>query len=164
MKIREAVENDIPALTDLYNYYIENTVITFDMEPFSIEERAKWFHHYNHNERHRLLVAERNSQLLGYASSSSFHQKKAYETSVETSVYLLPGEHGQGIGTVLYSALFDLLATADVKKAYAGITVPNNASLALHRSFKFQRAGVFKEVGRKFGVYHDVEWWEKTLP
>lgn len=163
MKIRAAIEKDIPALTELYNHYIKHTVITFDIEPWSIEERTSWFHHYNRNERHRLLVAERDQQILGYASSSSFHPKKAYETSVETSIYLLPEEAGNGTGTNLYNALFELLATADVKKAYAGITVPNDASIALHKKFQFSRAGVFTEVGRKFGAYHDVEWWEKHL-
>lgn len=163
MKIREAIESDIPALTHLYNYYIQNTVITFDIEPFTIEERTDWFLHYNRNERHRLLVAEEDQQLLGYATSSSFHPKKAYETSVETSIYLVKGDDGKGVGTKLYASLFDHLATADVKKAYAGITVPNDASIALHRKFKFIKAGVYTEVGRKFGQYHNVEWWEKHL-
>ena len=163
MKIRDAETCDIPALTDLYNYYIRETAITFDIEPFSIAERTDWFNHYNHNGRHRLLVAESEGELLGYASSSPFRPKKAFETSVETSIYLLPKASGKQIGKQLYARLFEVLAPADVHRAYAGITVPNDISLAMHTRFGFIKRGVFREVGRKFGIYHDVEWWEKNL-
>jgi len=163
MRIREAKESDVPALTDLYNYYIENTAITFDIVPFTIEERTEWFKHYNQNERHRLLIAENEYTLIGYASSSPFRPKEAYQTSVETSIYLLPNEFGSRIGSKLYSCLFESLSTVDVHRAYAGITVPNDASLAIHAKFGFIKTGIFKEVGRKFGSYHDVEWWEKKI-
>lgn len=163
MTLREARQEDLPELTDIYNYFIENTAITFDLQPFSLKARGEWFDHYNKNGRHLLLVAELEGKLVGYTSSSPFRPKDAYLTSVETSIYLAPGIQGKKIGTALYQYLFDALLGADVHKAYAGITIPNELSIALHRSFGFEKVGLFQEVGRKFGRYHDVEWWEKTL-
>lgn len=161
--IREAQEKDLPALTELYNYYIENTAITFDLKPNSVEERREWYQHYNQNNRHRLFVAVSGGKVLGYSSSGTFNQKAAFETSVETTVYLHPEQTGNKIGTRLYNHLFIELAKVDVHRAYAGITWPNPGSFAFHAKFDFKEAAVFKEVGRKFGVYHDVHWLEKEL-
>lgn len=163
LEIRMAQEKDLAALTDLYNHYINNTAITFDLEPYSVQQRREWFEHYNKNERHRLLVAVAENQLMGYASSSRFHPKEAYQTSVETSIYLFPNQTGHKVGTALYSRLFEALAQADVHRAYAGITVPNPISFALHAKFGFQEVAFYQEVGRKFGRYHDVKWLEKKL-
>jgi phosphinothricin acetyltransferase len=162
-EIRMAQEKDLPALTDLYNYYIKNTAITFDLELYSVQQRREWFDHYNTNERHRLLVAVTQNEILGYASSSRFRPKEAYQTSVETSIYLLPDKTGKKVGTALYARLFEELAKADVHRAYAGITVPNPVSFAFHSKFGFQAIATYHEVGRKFGVYHDVRWLEKKL-
>ena len=101
--------------------------------------------------------------ILGYATSSPFRPKAAYATSVETSIYLAPDAGGRGIGTLLYKQLFDALATQDVHRAYAGITLPNEASVRIHERFGFRRIGVYEEVGRKFGRYYDVAWFEKRL-
>jgi phosphinothricin acetyltransferase len=84
-------------------------------------------------------------------------------TSVETSIYLAPEATGRGMGTDLYAALFAALAEEDLHRAYAGVTLPNTASVALHRKFGFRSIGVYREVGRKFGKYWDVEWFEKPL-
>lgn len=161
--IREAEDKDLPALTDLYNYYIENTAITFDLKPYTIAERRDWYQHYNGNNRHRLFVAVSGNNVLGYSSSSVFNSKAAFLTSVETTVYLHPEQTGNQIGTKLYDHLFTELTQADVHRAYAGITWPNPSSFAFHKKFNFREAAVFKEVGRKFGVYHDVHWLEKEL-
>ncbi len=162
--VREAIRDDLPALTELYNYYIKNTAITFDLNPYSVQDREEWFQHYNHNPRHRLLVAEKNGELVGYSSSSPFRPKDAYLTSIETTVYLTPDQKTKGIGALLYRSLFEAIEGADIHKAYGLITAPNDASFALHKKFGFVRVGKFTEVGRKFGQYHDVELWEKTLP
>lgn len=163
ISFREARAEDVPALTDLYNYYISNTAITFDIKPFSVEERVEWFSHYNRNERHRLFIAEENSRLIGFASSSPVRPKAAFITSVETTIYLLPDTTGKGIGTGLYSHLFNALEGKDVHRAYAVITLPNPESITLHEKFDFREAGTHREVGRKFGQYHDVLWMEKNL-
>lgn len=155
---------DIEKLTELYNRYILETPITFDINPFTLEQRQlTWMSHYAPSGRQRLLVAERDGDVLGYATSSQFRSKAAYDTSVETSIYLCLEAQGQGIGSQLYGALFDVLAEEDVHRAYAGITLPNAASMAIHQKFGFEQVGLFREVGRKFGRYWDVAWLERSM-
>ena len=161
--IRKAQDKDLRALTDLYNYYIEHTAITFDVEPFTLEMREEWYRHYNLTPHYLLYVAEQDHEILGYASSSRFNPKAAFQTSVETSIYLQPGKTGNGVGSRLYARLFEELKHADVHRAYAGITFPNPVSFAFHQKFEFKPAAVFHQVGRKFGKYHDVHWLEKRL-
>ncbi|MET9802570.1 N-acetyltransferase family protein [Streptomyces sp. NPDC006368] len=103
------------------------------------------------------------ARRLGYATSSPFRPKAAYSTSVEVSVYLAPEAVGRGIGTLLYDRLFGALADEDVHRVYAGIALPNDASVRLHARFGFRHTGTFTEVGRKFGRYWDVAWYEKDL-
>ncbi|MEA5462578.1 GNAT family N-acetyltransferase [Leptothoe sp. PORK10 BA2] len=162
--IRLPQATDLAPLTELYNHYILNTTITFDIEPYTLDQRRdRWWCHYEHQGRHRLLVAEQDQVVVGYATSSQFRTKAAYDTSVETSIYLSPKAQGQGLGTQLYQALFQSLAAEDVHRAYAGITLPNVASIALHQKLGFYSVGRYAEVGRKFGQYWDVEWFEKKL-
>jgi phosphinothricin acetyltransferase len=110
-----------------------------------------------------LLVALAEGRLIGYASSSRFREKPAYETSVETSIYVTPDAIGRGAGSRLYAELFHSLEGEDVHRAYAGIALPNPASVALHERFGFKRVAHFTEQGRKFGRYWDVAWFEKLL-
>ena len=156
LEIRPAVEEDAPALTDLYNHYIRTTAITFDIEPVSRDNRLEWLQHYAPTGRHRLLVGHDDGTLVGYASTSPFAVRAAYETSVEVSVYLGAEFTGRGFGTALYEALFASVADEDIHRAHAGITLPNAGSVALHERFGFTTVGVYTEVGRKFGAYHDV--------
>ena len=161
--IRTARDGDIPALAAIYDHYIEHTPITFDLERFGTSGRRAWFEAFAARGRHRLLVAEAAGEVSGYACSHTFRPKGAYQTSVETSVYLAPDALGRGLGTRLYAALFEALAAEDVHRAFAGITLPNDASVALHQRFGFEHAGTFHEVGRKFDRYWDVAWYAKTL-
>ena len=163
MNIRHASESDLPVLTELYNHYVVTTPITFDVEPWSIEERGKWFSHFDTAGRYQCFVAEWKDCVCGYACTSRFHHKEAYATSVETSVYLTRDLHGKGTGSLLYTALFEALSAEDVHRAYASITQPNAASTALHPKFGFASAGLLREVGRKFGKYWDVAFFEKAL-
>lgn len=153
----------MPQLTDLYNHYILGSPATFDIEPFTLEARKKWFSHYGVTGRHRLFVATDEGVVLGFASSSPFRPKAAYETSVETSVYISDGQTGRGIGKALYAKLLEELGAEDVHRAYAGITMPNPASVALHESFGFRQVAYFSEQGRKFGRYWDVAWYERRM-
>ncbi|MBH1937744.1 N-acetyltransferase [Streptomyces sp. AV19] len=163
-RIRAGEERDLEQLTDLYNHYVTSTPITFDIEPVRAADRRRWLADHPATGRHRLLVAEEAGTVLGYATSGPLRPKRAYETSVETSIYLAPGRGGRGLGSQLYRALFEALAGEDVHRAYAAITLPNDASLRLHERFGFRPAGVHREVGRKFGAYWDVAWLEKALP
>ncbi len=169
VQVRPGVEGDLEALTDIYNHYVRETPITFDTAVFTPEERRPWLLSHPEDGPHRLMVAAQdgpghNSQrILGYATSSAFRQKPAYETSVEVTVYLAPDAGRRGIGTLLYKALFEALAEEDVHRAYAGIAQPNEASARLHERFGFRHVGTYREVGRKFGRYWDVAWYEKEL-
>jgi len=162
-KIRTAVIEDLAALTELYNYYIANTATTFDIEPYTLESRGVWFAQFAPTGRHQLLVVEEMGDVLGYACSGQFKPKQAYETSVEVSIYLKPNTQGRGLGRALYTELFKRLEVEDVHRAYAGITLPNDASLIIHQKFGFESVGVFREVGRKFDKYWDVEMLEKAM-
>jgi phosphinothricin acetyltransferase len=162
-KVRAAVIDDVPRLTEIYNHYIVNTPATFDIEPFTVEQRTEWFSHYATTGSHRLLVAVAGGEILGATWSSQFRVKRAYDTTVETSVYCAPEATGQGVGTVLYDALFKALNAQPLRRAVAGITMPNEASVRLHERFGFRKVGTFSEVGKKFGRYWDVAWFEREL-
>lgn len=165
VQVRAATEADLEPLTELYNHYVRETAITFDTAAFTPEQRRPWLHSHPEDGPHRLLVAQDapNARILGYATSSPFRPKAAYSTSVEVSVYLSPEAGGRGVGTLLYKALFEALEDEDVHRAYAGIALPNEASARLHARFGFRHIGTYEEVGRKFGRYWDVAWYEKEL-
>ncbi|MEV7002607.1 N-acetyltransferase family protein [Streptomyces sp. NPDC093982] len=169
VQVRPGVESDLDALTDIYNHYVRETPITFDTGVFTPEERRPWLLSHPEDGPHRLMVATQGApgadsqRILGYATSSAFRPKPAYETSVEVTVYLAPDAGRRGVGTLLYKALFEALAEEDVHRAYAGIAQPNEASTRLHERFGFRHVGTYREVGRKFGRYWDVAWYEKEL-
>ncbi len=162
--VRYAREDDLPRLTEIYNHYVAHSAATFDLVPFMVEERKVWMDQYHEHGPYRLMVATEEGRVVGYATSSRFRDKRAYDTTVETTVYVEAGCEARGIGSSLYSALFEALAAEDLHRAYAGITRPNAASVALHCRFGFEPAGTLREVGRKLGRYWDVEWFEKALP
>lgn len=161
--VRPARADDLPAITAVYNHYIVHTPATFDLEPMTPEERQSWLAQFGEQGRHRLFVAETAGLVVGYSSSQQFRTKKAYDTTVETTVYCAPDSLGRGVGRALYAALFDELQGEDVHLAVAAITLPNAASVALHERFGFALSGVMHNVGRKFGRYWDVAWYEKRL-
>ncbi|EFL17601.1 GNAT family N-acetyltransferase [Streptomyces racemochromogenes] len=163
MEIRPGVEDDLDELTRIYNHYVIETPITFDVEPFTPDQRRPWLLAHPTSGPHRLLVAEEGGKLLGYATSSAFRPKPAYATSVETSVYLAPEHVGRGIGGLLYTSLFEVLAQEDVHTALAGIAMPNQASQRLHERFGFRQVGLLEQVGRKFDRFWDVAWFQKSL-
>ncbi len=161
--VRPASRSDLPRLTEIYNYFVVNTPITFDVEPYTVERRAAWFEQFGLTGRHRLLVAEDDSLVVGYAGTTRFRPKAAYDTTVETTIYCSPEMAGRGIGSRLYAALFDAIASEDINRIVAGYTLPNPASQALHARFGFKPIGIYSEVGRKFGRYWDVAWMERPV-
>lgn len=162
-KIRAAAPVDLPRVTEIYNHYVVNTPITFDIKPYTVERRAAWFEQFGASGRYRLLVAEADGMVMGYAGTTRFRPKAAYETTVETTIYCALEAAGKGIGTQLYSALFASLANEDIRRIVAGYTMPNPASAALHKRFGFKLVGVFPENGRKLGRYWDVAWLDRPL-
>ena len=161
--IRRVVQDDLPALLAIYNHFVVHTPVTFDIEPRTLEQRQAWLDTFADVGRHQCLVAAKDGQAIGWACSGKLREKAAYDTSVETSIYLAPGEQGQGLGRRLYQTLFEALADEDVHRAFGGITQPNEASVGLHLAMGFTHVGTYREVGRKFGKFWDVAWYGKTL-
>jgi phosphinothricin acetyltransferase len=162
ISIRRAGRADVPTLLDIYNDYVLNSHVTFDLEPRTLAERLAWFELFA-KERYQCFVAERAGKPIGWACSTPFKERAAYQTSVETSVYLAPTETGLGIGQSLYATLFDALRNFDIHRAYGGIAQPNAASMRLHEGMGFKRVGTFREVGRKFGRFWDVAVYERPM-
>lgn len=163
LTIRAGEARDLPALTSLLNHYIRESHVSFDLEPHTLESRRHWFQRFGETGPHRLLVAVEGGELLGLAYSQALRPKGGYDRSVETSIYLAQGMLGRGLGGALYDTLLTALAAEEVHRAYAGIALPNPASLALHKRRGFQPVGLFHEIGFKFGQYWDVQWLEKQL-
>ncbi len=162
--IRPAREQDLPALTRIYNHYVANTHITFDTQPFTVAQRRPWLDAFSLRGPHRLFVATLAERPVGYASSSPFRAKPAYAKSVETTIYLDPDFVGQGLGRSLYAHLLDAIRIEpSVHRAYGGVALPNPVSIALHRHLGFDPVGTFREVGFKFERYWHVTWHEKDL-
>jgi phosphinothricin acetyltransferase len=163
IQIRAAAQSDVPRLTAIYNHYVVNTPVTFDLEPYTVERRTTWFEQFSTAGRYRLLVAEQEGRVIAYAGTTRFRPKPAYDTTVETTIYCAPESVGRGLGNELYSALFEAIRDEDIHRIVGGFTLPNRGSEALHQRFGFVTVGIFRENGRKFGRYWDVAWTERPL-
>ncbi|HKP64835.1 MAG TPA: GNAT family N-acetyltransferase [Polyangiales bacterium] len=163
VEVRVGTPADLPRLVEIYNHYVVNTPITFDIEPFAAEQRRAWFDQHAPTGRHRLFVAEEAGVVLAYTSSHQFRVKPAYDSTVETTVYCAPESVRRGLGTLLYNVLFDALRGEDIASYIAGVTLPNEGSIALHARFGFKHVGTMHRVGRKFGEYWDVAWYERMV-
>jgi len=161
--IRRAETEDAAALAEIYNQYVRETPITFDTEEKSVADRAAWLAHFSAAGRYQCFVAVADHQVIGWASSHRFRDRAAYDTTVETSIYLTPDRRGQGLGRRLYDTLFDALQGQDIHRAYGGVTQPNDASNRLHAAVGFRQVGLLAEIGRKFGRYWDVAIWVRAV-
>lgn len=161
--IRPARRSDLPRLTEIYNHYVIHTPVTFDLEPYTVERRTAWFEQFATTGRYRLMVAEDAGRVEGYAGTTRFRVKPAYDTTVETTIYASPEMVGKGIGKKLYAALFETIAGENINRIVGSYTLPNPGSAKLHEKFGFKNVGVFSEVGYKFGKYWDVQWTERPL-
>ena len=159
--IRSATLADAPALLEIYRPFIEQSAVSFETRVPSVEEFAARIE--KALEGWAWLVAEIDGQLAGYAYGGTHRERAAYRWSVETSVYLRPDFQRRGIARMLYLNLFDALIERGYCNAYAGATLPNDASIGFHRSMGFEWIGVFKRVGWKFGQWHDVAWMQRAL-
>jgi phosphinothricin acetyltransferase len=163
ISIRRAEPDDLPALLAIYNHYVLTTPITFDIEPRTLAQRQAWLDQFAASGKYQCFVAVRAGEAVGWACSAPFKEKAAYATTIETSIYLAPDESGRGLGRQLYGTLFDALSGADIHRAFAGITVPNDASIGLHQAMGFVRVGTYAEVGRKFGRFWDTALFLRTV-
>lgn len=160
--VRSALEMDAQAIARIYNYYIHNTVITFEEEPVSAQMIAIRMTDIQ-NASLPWLVAELGGTLVGYAYANKWKARSAYRYSVETTIYLEHGYEGRGIGKRLYSELLCLLRAQGIHVAIGGAALPNDASVALHEKLGFERVATFRQVGFKHNRWIDVAYWQLVL-
>ena len=162
IEIRDAAPSDSGSLARIYNFYVKDTIVTFEEEPVSA---ARMMSRLQDVQTALLpwLVAESGGEVVGYACATKWKDRYGYRFSAEVSVYLDPGQAGLGIGSKLYQRLLPVLRSGGVHVAIGGIALPNDASVALHEKFGFERVAWFKEVGFKFDQWIDVAYWEKIL-
>jgi phosphinothricin acetyltransferase len=160
--IRDVSPLDALAIANIYNWYIAETVISFEEEPVTVEEMMSRIQaviqHYP------WIVLERDGTLIGYAYARRWQERSAYRHTAEVSVYLAHDCVGCGHGTALYRELLSRLPALDIHAAIGGVTLPNEASASLHEKFGFSKAAHYREVGFKFGKWHDVGYWQLLLP
>lgn len=162
LHIRQGEGRDLPALVEIFNHYVAHGHVTFTTVLHTVESRTAWFATYGTG-RHQLLVAEHGGALVGCAYSSPYRPGPAFDTTVETSIYLHPERRGLGAGQRLYAALLERLAAQPVHLAVAGVALPNEASLALHRKMGFEEVGTFREYARKNGVWISSTWFQRRV-
>jgi phosphinothricin acetyltransferase len=159
--IRMATLDDAGQIAAVYAPSVTSTVISFEMEPPGSAEMTRRV--TEALVKYPWLVAVRDGEVLGYARGGQYKDRAAYQWSVETSVYIRTTAHRSGLGRGLYGVLFDLLVRQGFFMAYAGVTLPNPASVGLHESLGFTPVGVYQAAGYKFGAWHDVGWWQRPL-
>jgi phosphinothricin acetyltransferase len=162
MSIRIASPADAEAITAIYAPIVRDTVISFEIEPPSVDEmRARvlstlkllpW-----------LVSLDEQGVVNGYAYAGRHRERAAYQWSVDTTSYVRADSRGRGVGKALYSALFAELVGLGYFQAFAGIALPNDASVGLHESVGFKPVGTYRNVGFKQGAWHDVGWWQRAL-
>lgn len=155
--------HDLPALTEIYNHYVLHSHSTFNVEPHSVDQRVAWFERFQPFGPRRIIVAENDGVVLGCAYSDIYRDHPAFSETIETSIYLGPASRGKGLGAALYRELFASLRDEKLHLAVAGIALPNEASVALHKKLGFEEVGVFKEYARVKGVYYSSMWLQKPL-
>ena len=152
--VRDATDRDAAALMTIYNHEVQNSTATLDMETRTLEAQAQWLR--ARRGANPVVVAERNGEVLGFASLSPFRERAAYRTTVENSIYVHRDAHGQGVGTILLTALVERARLHGYHSVIARIAGDNPASVALHQRLGYEIVGTEREVGRKFGRWLDV--------
>jgi L-amino acid N-acyltransferase YncA len=159
--IRLATEDDAAPVRDIYAPFCESTPVSFETESPALEEIERRIR--KTLERFPWLVCEAGGQVLGFAYAGPHRERAAYRWSVDVTVYVREGQHRLGVGRALYASLARVLELQGYYNAYAGITLPNAASVGLHEAMGFRPVGVYRNVGYKLGAWHDVGWWCRPL-
>ncbi|MFC5971561.1 arsinothricin resistance N-acetyltransferase ArsN1 family B [Halomarina salina] len=160
-RLRPATPDDAAAIRRIYAPFVEETAVSFEADPPTVDEMRDRIE--SKPPAYPWLVAEGGSGVVGYAYAGRFASRAAYRWAVECSVYVAPDAHRGGVGGALYTGLLDLLARQGYRTAYAGMTVPNEASAGLHSAMGFTPVGTFENAGYKRGSWHDVQWWQRGL-
>jgi L-amino acid N-acyltransferase YncA len=159
--IRPATTADAAAIQRIYAPIVMETAISFEEVPPTVEQMAARI--ASIVKTHPYLVAVGGGKVCGYVYASTHAERAAYRYSVDTTVYIAPEARGNGVGRALYTALLQDLAGQGFHAAFAGIALPNPGSVRLHQAVGFEPLGVYREVGFKFGRWHDVGWWQRLL-
>ena len=161
LAVRIAAESDAVALAAIYAPIVVETAISFESVPPTAAVMAKRVR--STLPTHPFLVAERSGQVVGFAYGGAHQARDAYQWSTNVSVYVAASARGSHVGRRLYGVLLPILAAQGFHAAFAGIALPNAASVALHEAMGFERLGVYREVGFKHGRWHDVGYWRRSL-
>jgi len=156
-------EDDLQAITDILNHAAANSNATLASEPVTVADRRDWFARFAATGPSRLVVARRGAQVIGYAASLPYREHESFRETVEVSIAIDAASRGQGVGTALYGTLLGWLADEPVHVALAGIVLPNDASVALHRRLGFTEVGTFHDYAIKNGEYLSSLWMELRL-
>lgn len=159
--IRPANSGDAAGCLDIYTPIVRETPITFETEIPAVGAFARRIDETMRD--YPWLICEVGAAIAGYAYGCRHRERQAYQWSVEVSVYVAREHHRSGIGRALYTELLDTLRRQGYANAYAGIALPNPASVSFHESFGFAPVGVYRQVGYKSGRWHDVGWWALRL-
>ena len=160
-RIRLATAADGAALAEIYAPAVRERATSFELAAPDADEMARRVARLT--ERTPWLACEHRGAVVGYAYAGPHRDRPAYQWSVEVSAYVHPDAHRTGVARALYTALFAVLTRQGYRNAYAGITLPNDASVALHRALGFAEVGVYRGVGYKLGAWHDVAWLAREL-
>lgn len=161
IRIRLALETDAEVLATVYSPFVEQTAISFETNPPGRDEMRRRI--VETTAAYPWLVCEVEGEVVGYAYATQHRARAAYRWSVDTSAYIGAAHHRRGIGRGLYASLFDVLRAQGFFSAYAGITLPNVASVGLHEAVGFEKLGIYESVGYKLEKWHDVGWWQLVL-
>lgn len=161
LQIRDATEHDAEACSAIYRPYVTDSAISFELDPPATEQMAARI--ASAAAQHAWLVLDDAERVVGFAYGQAFRERAAYRFTCETSIYLESGRRRTGGGRALYQALLARLVERGYRRAVAGMTLPNEASVALHRALGFEPVGIYRGVGWKHGRWHDVAWMQKTI-
>jgi len=154
VRVRIAALDDAESIASIYNLEVLETTATFDLEPRSVRAQREWLE--RRSGAHVVLVAESNNEVIGFASLSPYKDRPAYSTTVESSVYVRRDSRGQGVAKMLMGELLETARSHGFHAVIARIADSQESSLSLHEALDFERVGVEREVGRKFGRWLDV--------
>jgi len=161
MNIRSATAADAAAILAIYAPIVRDTIISFETD---IPSAAEIAHRIEATSKtHPYLVAEMGGAVVGYAYANEHRVRSAYRWSADVTVYVAASTRRSGVGRALYGRLLATLAQRQFHAAFAGIALPNPASVGLHEAMGFTPVGIYREVGFKFGRWHDVGWWQRLL-
>ena len=160
--VRPAAEGDLERINEIYNSYIVDSHVSFDVEPWDLPRRVAWFRRFD-DDRYLAMVAEIGGTVVGAAFTGPYRDKVAYDSTVETTIVLDETHIGQGVGSALFAAFLDAVAASGAHRGIAIIALPNDASVALHERFGYREVGTLDEVGHKMGRYWSTLILEKRF-